>query len=651
MGEITWGTATAVLVAPFVFLLPGWALLSLLLPAETFGQGRHTELVVEAMLAASLTLALTPLALLYLDLLGVRVGGLAVLIYLAASAAVLFWRRGRAWYAALRQRLPRPDGPQVALALTILAILGVRLWVVRGINVGFWGDSYQHTLMTQLILDNGGLFSSWEPYAPLTSFSYHFGFHSNVALFQAASGWLTGNPTPRTVVLMGQFLNVLAVVMLYPLTVRLSGGSRWTGVVVVTIAGLLTPMPMHYVNWGRYTQLCGQAILLAAAWFFLEAVEAPRRDVRRLLPALLAAAGLALTHYFVLAFYVLLVAVLAGWRLWPQRSRPQQSRPAQWKETILRTAAIGAVALVLVVPWAGRILEGLLPQTLTGFVQGRAAAEHIATENLFYPLADFVPLYLVAMAVVGGLWALARRRATGLLLIWTGTQFLVSNPHWLGLPGTGVITNFTVELSLYIPVSILAADFVVSLIDVSQHRFVRLHPAPAMAAGLLVAAAAGLGVGDHAHILDDTYQLVTPADEAALAWVRENTPQEARFLANAFFAYGDSLIVGSDAGWWLPLLAGRQNTVPPLNYGAEAGPDPGYMMRVNEMTRHLYDVDLGDPATVRYLEDEGITHVFIGEKGGPLLDATKLQESPYYRIVYAAPANRPGPWVFEVVHP
>ncbi|HSJ55655.1 MAG TPA: DUF6541 family protein [Anaerolineae bacterium] len=646
MGEITWGTATAVLVAPLVFLLPGWALLSLLLPPETFGQEHHTGLEVEAMLSAGLTLALTPLLLLYLHLVGVPVGRSAVLAYLALSAVVLLWRRGPAWYAALRQRLPRPGAPQVALALVVLAILGVRLWVVRGINVGFWGDSYQHTLMTQLILDNGGLFSSWEPYAPLTSFSYHFGFHSNVALFQAASGWLTGNATPRTVVLVGQFLNVLAVVMLYPLTVRLSGGSRWAGVVAVMIAGLLMPMPMYYVNWGRYTQLCGQTILLAAAWFFLEAIESPQRGVRRLAPALLAAAGLALTHYFVLAFYVLLVAVLAGWRLWCQRSQP-----ARRKAILGRSAAIGAVALLLVVPWVSRILEGLLPQTLTGFVQGRAAAEHVATENLFYPLADFVPLYLVATAVVGGLWALARRRPTGLLLIWIATQFLVSNPHWLRLPGTGVITNFTVELSLYIPVSILAADLVVSMIGAAQRHLSRLSPAPAMATGLLVVAAAGLGVQDHARLLDYTYQLVTPADEAALAWVRANTPQEAVFLANAFFAYGGSLIAGSDAGWWLPLLAGRQNTVPPLNYGAEAGPDPGYMMRVNEMTQRLYGVDLGDPATIRYLQDEGITHVFIGEKGGPLLDAVRLQQSPYYRIVYAAPANMPGPWVFEVVPP
>lgn len=651
---ITWGTLVATLAAPLVLLLPGWALLSLLLPPERLaGDPRQRpDAVAWLTLAAGLTLALAPVALLYLNLLGVKLGTAAALAVLALSAAVVAWRRGRAW----RKRVPGPrpsvrhlPSPQaLALALGMALIAGVRLWVARGLNIGFWGDSYQHTLMTQLILDNGGLFDSWEPYAPLRTFTYHFGFHANTALFQWATAWLSGNPTPRTVVLMGQFLNALAALALYPLAVRLSGGRRWVGVGAVWIAGLLTPTPMFYVNWGRYTQLAGQVILPAAIWFTVEALEAPRRDLRRLALPILAVAGLGLTHYFVLAFYVMfLIPYLAAWLL----GRRRQWR--RWGEAVLRLAIVGVAACLLVLPWAMRLLSGLLPHILTGYIQGTPSEEYIRQENMFYPLAQFVPHYLAALAGVGGLWALLRRQRTALLLFWVGCLFLLSNPHWLGLPGTAVVNNFTVELALYIPAAILAADLAVALFDLVTRQWSRLRPAAAAVAAALLLLAAVLGVRPRAGVLDPQYQLVTPADEQALRWIRGHTPADARFLVNSFFAYGGTLIVGSDAGWWLPLLAGRENTVPPLNYGGEAGPDPGYGQRINDRALRLEQSALDDPATVRYLHEQGITHLFVGEKGGPLLDSGALRASPYYRLVY--PPDRAGaagaPAVFEVVAP
>jgi hypothetical protein len=152
--------------------------------------------------------------------------------------------------------------------------------------------------------------------------------------------------------------------------------------------------------------------------------------------------------------------------------------------------------------------------------------------------------------------------------------------------------------------------------------------------------------------LDDQYQLVTRADEQALAWVSQHTTEDARFLVNSLFAYGGYLIAGTDAGWWLPLLAHRQNTVPPLNYGAEAGPEPNYWQQVNEVPHRLENSSVADPATVRYLRGQGITHVFIGEKGGSLLDAELLRASPYFRQVYPPDSDGSGgPLVFEVLAP
>jgi hypothetical protein len=136
-----------------------------------------------------------------------------------------------------------------------------------------------------------------------------------------------------------------------------------------------------------------------------------------------------------------------------------------------------------------------------------------------------------------------------------------------------------------------------------------------------------------------------------MAWIRENTREDSKFLINSFFAYGGSAIVGSDAGWWMPLLGERANTVPPLNYGTEQGTQPGYREWVNEVTAQIQKSGIDDAETAALLEERDITHVYVGQQqgrvnyGGPhVLDPRAMVESERYRPVY----HRDRVWVFEV---
>lgn len=76
------------------------------------------------------------------------------------------------------------------------------------------------------------------------------------------------------------------------------------------------------------------------------------------------------------------------------------------------------------------------------------------------------------------------------------------------------------------------------------------------------------------------YALATRADLRAADWIRQNLPPDSKFLVNSFFAYGDTLIVGSDGGWWLPSLTGRKTNLPPMPYATERGPFVGYAQLV-----------------------------------------------------------------------
>jgi hypothetical protein len=643
---IAWGTLAATLAALFVFLLPGWALLSILLPPEGFPAERRPDAATWMALAGGLTLALTPVGLQFLYLVGLKVGTGAILALLALSALIILWRRGPVWRAGWqqwrrltwRERLARLDPPLVALSLAMVLIVGVRLWVVRGVNVGFWGDSYQHTMIAQLMLDNGGLFDSWEPYEHLRSFTYHFGFQGNVALFQWATGWLTGIPTARTLVLVGQFINALAALALYPLTVRLCDGRKWAGVVAVLVAGLLTSMPMYYVNWGRYPQLAAQAILPAALWFTMEAVESPRRSAGRLALAALTVAGLGLTHYRIallyltfLPFYLIYRALAAGHGY------------RRWSEPLLRVAMLGLGAGLLVLPWLWHLREGWLLANVSAYQQGAGSAELRTIYNAFLEYWRYSPGWLVWVALLGAVWALVRRSAVSLIAFWTALNLSLANAYQVNLLDTGLVNNFTVIIGLYLPVAMLVGYLADRLLALVQGRW---RYADGLAVTLVLIAGLG-GTYVQSKALDPVYQLVTPADERAMAWIRDHTPQDARFLVNSFFAYGGHYVAGSDAGWWIPLLAERENTVPTLYYSGEAADQPDYREQVNAFARRVAEGDLADPEMARYLWSQGITHLYVGRVGGPLLRPAVLRASSYYELVY----DRDGVSIFALRPP
>ena len=425
-----------------------------------------------------------------------------------------------------------------------------------------------------------------------------------------------------------------------PLAVRVSG-NRWAGVAAVLVAGLLSPMPMFYVNWGRYTQLAGQVILPAAVLLAWSVLGARNRDWRLILLGWIAVGGLALTHYRLLIFYVIFVI---AWVL-------LALRPATWRRTLARVSWVGIGAAMLFLPWfvhtlAGEITHNFGKQLTTAPGQlSSFARRYNAIGDLSFHLAPVGWLLLVVGMAVG-LWR--RRRGVLLMSLWWFLLLIATNPAWLHLPGSGAISNPALFKAAYIPAGVLIGNLVSQLtVRLGRRRGVGVLVT-------LLVVTLGLGgtrarMGD---VLPHRHAMVTRPDLQAMAWIRENTSEDARFLINSFFAYGGSVVVGSDGGWWLPLLAGRANTVPPLNYGTEQGPVPEYQGWVNDLTRQLQGASMDDPMTLALLRERGITHVYVGQQqgrvnyGGPdVLDPEVLLRSAHYRPAY----HQDRVWVFEVV--
>ncbi|NTU80245.1 MAG: hypothetical protein HGA45_12870 [Chloroflexales bacterium] len=624
------GAPLAAFAALALFTLPGLALLRLLAP----GGLRPTERLAAAF---GLSCAAPPLLLLLGDLASLRWGPALCWAFLAACALAAFWprpgERARPWPV-------RPDAEMALLLLGLGLGLAARLYTVRGLPAGLFGDSYHHTVIAQLLVDHGGLFRSWAPYAPLTTFTYHYGFHSLAAWLH----WLSGYPVPLAVVAVGQIAGALAAPGVFLLAGRLFGDRR-AALWAAAAAAFLSTFPAYYVNWGRYTQLAGQTVLPATCFvwmllFDLAAAPATRwRDLAR--PAALAAlatAGIALSHYRIAVFAACFVLIYALYTL--------ATRVRSWR-ALARLNAAGLLAgmggLILTLPWLLRIREGQMLR-LAGYFLANNIGTETGNDQSAVDLERAIAHGLLPLAILGLLWILARRRWPGLIFpAWAGLAWVVANPFLVGLNGAGIISSFTAVLAGYLVLCPLAGAGIAALFDGLAWLVARVAWPP-LARALLpieLLAAAGLvawGLGFQTSIVDPSFQLLAPGDIAAAAWVREHIPPETKVFVNSFPAYSDSIYAGSDGGWWLTFLSGRRTNLDPISYGFEAADQPGYMQVVIDRNRAVLDHPADSAAAAAVLKADGYGYLYDGPAANPApeyLDPARLDVSPLYERVYS----------------
>jgi hypothetical protein len=640
-------SAPALLALALLLWLPGLALALWLLPrplCDPFGL---------AGLSLGLGLAVWPLLFLWLTVLGGALSAGLIWTALSLSAGAVAWRS-----AQLRRRRIAPwrPGPGWGAGITLLALLGLgfalRAVQTRALLTPNWVDGYHHTVLAQLMADTGRLPASGEPYVQMSLFHYHFGFHATAA---ALAQWI-GAPPYQAVLWLGCALNTLAALTVYGLTTHLTG-CPWAGVIGAAVATSISYMPAYYASWGRYTQLTG-LVMLAPLWVLTEQLlqtdaahgcghrsmqvsvgawhATPLQSTRVGVALGVLAAGLALTHYRVLAFYAVYVAlrllavVVAA--AWARRRGGPLSTLAD-----LATLVGGALlTTVLVAPWAWRLVEvarSVVPDVYGGWQMPAVVQDPIPTSLLKY---GWTP-QLLAVAGLGALWALVRRqRALIVLALWCAALLLLANPQVLGIAKVWFISNGPVIISYWLPCAVLVGWLVADLGERLARRVVgnpsRIAWHDWLSAVLAVGALslAGWGAWRTVDVVNATTVLVKPEDVEAMDWAREHTPPEARFLINTR-PWMNEVRMGADGGWWLPLLAERATSLPSILY--TQGP-PAYRQEIQDLAAAVEAApELSDPALLARLDAARITHVYLGALPGPMT-AQQLDRNPALEALY-----------------
>lgn len=413
-----------------------------------------------------------------------------------------------------------------------LAVFGMtlfsRLWTTRYQPYPAWSDSFHHTLLTQLTTVLGQLPANLEPYFPISLNRYHLGLYS----LSASTAWLANVPAETALLWTAQFLNGLCGLGIYLVLDRKVG--RTGAIVGAAVVGLLSHQPAFYVNWGRFTQIASQTLMLIAWMVTWDTIALFRRQGhrRRYLQVLVAGvlnAAVFMFHFRVAAFYIALLAISALWELWRAFQQKQSGR------LLIGIIAVGALALLAVSP----VLWEALSAHASHYA-GKSTGPGMVSEatRLFYrfpwstvPVLALRPwlLYVTGLSAAIGLYR--RNKLAMASLLWVALLILMGNTYLLGIPALNITNMGAVLIMLYLPAGLIIGAAVEEVLTLMQAACrTKLTP---IFFGLTLA----IGfIGSHVRIADTEpfRYFVTPEDVTAMEWIKQNTPQDALFAVNTF---------------------------------------------------------------------------------------------------------------------
>jgi hypothetical protein len=591
--------------------------------------------------AVALSLAIWPLLWLWFNLLGGRWhGGLLWLLFIAGGL-VLLWRLDwSGWRGAAQDRRVH-----LALLLLLLVSVAVRLLAVRDLAFPPWVDSGRHGLITAVMVDNGRLLTDYEPYLPVDRSPYHFGFHTVATSLVL----MTGAEIPRLLLLLGQLLNGLLPLILYTAAWWLTR-RPWVGLVAAFLVALPFFFPAYYATWGRMTQLAGMMVMpLLLVWSWLAARPGRWRVLGPLVAIL--AAGLFLIHFRVFLLYLpflglLLILTGGQWlkSVWAGTAATNQGaansfggEPLWASLNTLRRTPFGVLltanglAALLVLPRAVQLYwltnpaqQGLgrSPEGYNAFPTG-----YLTTGwETYFAIAGGVAGLLVVTAVLRGRrWA----KFPLLLLAWVGLLFLSLAGGRLGLPELWLINLNSMYITLFAPLALLLALAVYQLQRWLRRRAWYWSASGTALLTLFLAAATLFGLRQQITILNPQTILAQPADQAGIAWLAENLPAEATIAVHSWRWLGNTYSA-TDGGIWIVPLTGRQTTTPPADYVY----NPSLYRQLNAFNEAAAATeDWADPAAARWLREQGVTHIYVGARGG-FFNPAVLNRNPEMSLLY-----------------
>jgi hypothetical protein len=253
-------------------------------------------------------------------------------------------------------------------------------------------------------------------------------------------------------------------------------------------------------------------------------------------------------------------------------------------------------------------------------------------------------LGLVAIALAGvglAIGAILRKRFMITTLLWTGLLYLLANLSRFGFPGSGFVNPISMEITLFIPISIIGGFAIGGVLEVLD-KYVSYSWKIAFRVVFIVIGVISsiFGIQRLLPTLNPNTFLSRNADMLAIDWISKNIPNLDSILINPT-GWGYGLYMGQDGGYWISPLSGHQTIPPPVLYGLGTRSE---IKSINTKIEQLLQIGEDATAIWEWLQTEEIHYVYLGARGG-VISPKALQNSDKFAVRY----HRDGTWVFETL--
>lgn len=541
------------------------------------------------------------------------------------------------------------------VGLTILT----RLAIAHRFPIPAWTDSLHHVLITQFTVEQGQLPLTLEPYFPIDLTMYHLGLYS----LSASVEWLTGAASHTALQWTAQVLNGLCGLGIY-LVLKPHVGKVGAIGGMITV-GLLAHQPAYYANWGRYTQIASQTILLIAWAVILysmnglvepksisESPHSPRRGINRswIWPAIFAgllSAGVFLLHFRVAALYIALLLASVPWYLYLAYRRRRLRQTASF------LVIVGAVALLAIFPTLWQALNAYVTLGQNRPVITDAAQIQSAVNSYYVfpwasiPMLSARPWLLITAALAATIGLLRRNSLTVMVLIWTLLIIGIGNAYLLDIQILKLTNLGTILIMLYMPIGLLigvALGEIDRFMDSRQVRWARIHKVYQFGLVVVLLCAGLYGGWQRTKDIEPGRYFVQESDLEAIAWIAEKTPQDSLIAVNTTF-WLPGTPHGTDAGYWIPYFTGRKMTLGPMLMVLAPYE---YRIDVIELSRAVVDLEV-EGGALEMLRQRGVNYIFVGalsQQNGTGLSVDRLNESDMLEEVF----RQDGSAIFQITN-
>jgi hypothetical protein len=612
------GRSTILII--LALLIPGWVLAAIL-------SGKYGLDILEYMgLAFALSLALFAVMFLWATLLYGRLErSVLIVMYGLLFVGLLIWLGRRVYAGSWKFVFNRPSFEIVLGLIFFLIILGLRFVQVRELLVPPGIDAPHHALIAKLVSDSGSVPTTFLPLLPIESARYHFGFHTAVA----AMTWLTGNSIEQTMLVLGQIISAVICLGVYFFAIQLTG-HRKVALLSLILAGLVSPFPGYYLTWGRYSAILGLLLLVTTLGTTIMFIKRP--DYRLLVAGALLWSGLFLTHYNMLTMAVLFLLVYVAYNAWLKRQTGSPAAPVSWW-----LAGLVGLSLFLGSPWIYHLIYSLGGDRIVML----ASLPNNEGAPYFGLLAQPSFLWVLIPGIIGTFYGLWKQQDWVVLLwLWLLVAGSAANVGVWGVLRIFILNNSAFVLVVFLPIVILAsyallsAYYLLNQLAAAKLQNNQVGVGLQLLLSFVVIVFLIYSAWRQIPLLDRNEVSVTEEDLEAMKWIKENTADDAVFLTDAWYRPGQ-MTLGKDAGVWIPMLTGRQATLPPITFGQGS---VAYKSEVTELVKAVQDAatanSIDDVNIRKTLESRGVTHVYLGARAG-LLEPAMLRRSPYHDLVYS----------------